>query len=64
MAHLAKITGISGCERFLANRCEVDDVKKAKRFRSEEAAKRAAEAHIKAYPRVVQRAMKFEIVRA
>ncbi len=59
MSHVAIITGISGVERFLKGRSETPEAKEAQRFRSEETARRAAQAHIEAFPPVVRRQMKF-----
>lgn len=64
VSHVAKITGIAGETRYLADRAEVTEVKRARKFRSEQAAETAAKAHIKAFPPVIQRSMAFEIVPA
>lgn len=62
MAHVAVIVGISDVERFLApNGTESWEEKGARRFRSPETAKAAAQAHIKAFPPVIQRYMKFRV---
>lgn len=60
-AHVAIISGISGCERYLARGRETPEEKRARRFRSAEAAREAAQAHIGTYPKVVQRAMGFRV---
>lgn len=64
MSHLAKITGIGGDTRFLADREEVTEAKRARKFRSEKAAETAAQAYIESFPPVIQRSMNFEIVPA
>lgn len=62
MAHLAKIIGLV-TERYLTkSRDESPDKKRAKRFRSEKAAEQAAQEHIKAFPPVIQRAMKYQVL--
>lgn len=61
MSHVAVIVGIMGGERYLAKGHEVTEVKKARKFRSEKAAEQAALAHIRAYPPVIQRAMKYQV---
>jgi hypothetical protein len=61
LAHLVVIEGISGLQRFLAHRREVNDQKHAQRFRSEQSAAVAAREHIAAYPPVVQRQMRFTV---
>lgn len=59
--HVAVIVGISGNERFLCHREVVDDRKLAQRFRSEKSARIAADAHLKEWPGVIQRQMKFRV---
>lgn len=61
MTYIAVIEGISGAQRYLERGRETPEEKKARRFRSEESAKAAAEAHINAFPPVVRRQMKFEV---
>lgn len=60
-AHVAVIVGISGLERYLVRQGEVTERKRARKFRSEQSAARAADEHIKAQPGVIQRAMKYRV---
>lgn len=63
LSYLAKITGISGLERYLARKGgETPEKKLARRFRSEEAARAAARHHVAVFARVVQRQMSYEAV--
>lgn len=65
MSCLAKITGISGIERYLArDGSETPEKKRAKRFRSEDAARQAARTHVAVFAPVVQRLMRYEAVPA
>lgn len=64
MSHVAIIVGVLGGKRFLADRTEVSEAKRAKKFRSERAAEEAAKAHIAAFPAVIQRHMTYEVVPA
>jgi hypothetical protein len=59
--HVVIIEGLSGRQRYLARGLEVDEQKHARRFRSEGSATAAARAHIEAFPRVIQRQMRFEV---
>lgn len=62
MSYVAVISGISGVERYLGrDKCETPEKKKAKRFRSEDSARRAAEEHVQAFPPVITRAMQFRV---
>lgn len=64
-SHVAVIVGISGAERYLGrDRREVPEKKEAKRFRSPDAAERAAKAHIEAFPPVITRSMKYRVIPA
>lgn len=61
MAYRVVIVGISGAERFLRERDETPEEKKALRFRSERAAEDAAKAHIDAFPAVIRKSMAFRV---
>jgi hypothetical protein len=61
MSHVVVIEGISGCTRYLAQGREVNEQKHARRFRSPESAAAAARHHIEAFPRIIQRQMRFEV---
>lgn len=56
------VTGIAGGERFLGDGKEVEAAQRARRFRSDVAAKEAAKAHIGQYAPVVQRTMRYRVV--
>lgn len=59
----AVIEGIGGEERYLDRKGgETVVARRIWHFRTETAAATAARAHIDAYPRVVQRAMRFRVV--
>jgi hypothetical protein len=63
MSHLAKITGISGLERWLARAGgETPEKKHARRFRSADAARAAARTHLAVFAPAVQRLMRYEAV--
>lgn len=61
MTHIVIITGVSGRESYLGQGREVLEEKRARKFRSPDSAATAGQAHIRAYPPVVQRAMKFKV---
>jgi hypothetical protein len=62
MSHVAVIVGISGNERFLARENgETAEKKRARRFRSEDSAKRAAESHIVGHAPVIARALSYRV---
>lgn len=65
MSYHAKIIGISGIERFLArDGGETAEKKRARRFRSDEAARAAARMHVAVFAPVVQRSMRYDAVPA
>lgn len=65
MSHVAVIVGISGRERFLARDArlhpETTERKRAKGFRSDSAAKRAAEGYLERYQPCVRKHMAFRV---
>lgn len=68
MSHLVTVIGVSGNERYLRDPAtrgaagETGELKRARRFRSEDGARRAAEKHIGLEADCIQRAMSFRVV--
>jgi hypothetical protein len=61
MSFVAVIVSIAGDERFLGPHHETFEEKKARKFRSEAAAEKAAKAHVEAFPRCISRQMRFRV---
>jgi hypothetical protein len=62
MSYIATIVGISGSERYLGKDGAVTESKQARRFRCEQSATEAAQEHIRVFPPVIQRAMRYAVM--